>query len=189
MIIAFEGIDGSGKSTIAKRIASLLNGIYLSYPTKKYKILERYLRGEVDIEPKALFHTFLADILNDQKSLISDKPVIIDRYVLSTIAYEINGGYTYDERKDIIKLSKPIIPDKIVFLNVDPKVCIKRIEHRVLANGGTFEKYDELKYLNEIKDGFKKLFDERFLTKNWIEIKGKEEFSETVLSIYEKIKQ
>jgi len=193
MIIVIEGIDGSGKSTIAKEISSLLNGIYLRYPTQKYRILREYLGGKVSLEPRALFHTFLADILDDQKSLTSNnptnKPIIIDRYVFSTIAYEINGGYGYEDRKKIIELSKPMVPDKVIFLDVSPKICLERISHRILVKGGTFEKYEKLKYLNRIRDNFRMLYDERFLTPNWFRIESHDELSETVSAVYKKIRK
>jgi len=183
-VIVFEGTDGSGKSTMARSVADVLGGGYVSYPTDKYVILRNYLRGDVSLSARAAFHTFLADILNDQDALVGAKNeyIIVDRYVLSTIAYEINGGYDYETRKRIVELSGVIRPDAVVFLDTPIDVCIKRINHRT-KSGGTKERYDAKQYLDIVHNNFVKLYDDKFLTPNWIRVSTDGNKSENVDAI------
>lgn len=176
MIVVFEGIDGSGKTTICKEMLRYFNAKYICHPTEKYKILRDYLLKKIKLSPKAAFHTFLADILDNQDN-ITGNLVFIDRYVFSTIAYEIKDGYSYDEAKQIVTLSKPITPDMVVLIDAEPEKCIERIEYRAHRQK---EKYDNLEYLKTVRRNFLKLYSERFLTTNWHILKNNGKLEEAI---------
>lgn len=99
MIVVFEGIDGSGKTTQAKLLVEHLKqeGIpctLIREPTPDGKagiFRELALSGEYC--PKAVFHLMLASraqMLEENKAILEDPKhvVVLDRYIYSTMAYQ-----------------------------------------------------------------------------------------------------
>ena len=101
LLIAIEGINGCGKTTIINNILKYYKDkkevVVYKFPnrTTKYgKILDKFLKKEIQIESKYdildLFtknrQEFQDSILNDIKA---NKIVICDRYTISGIVYQI----------------------------------------------------------------------------------------------------
>jgi len=99
--IVLEGIDGSGTTTMAKRLCEELDAVYTNEPTSGPigQLIRAYLRGDVgifdelwkpDAETMALL--YVADRVDHQKliksHLSSGRTVICDRYHYSTLAYQ-----------------------------------------------------------------------------------------------------
>lgn len=169
-LIVLEGIDGVGKTTqielIKKNYEDL---VHFKYPTREYSILNDYLEKKISIESKSLFLLFLADIAHEQEklrnALLENRYVVLDRYVFSTISYEING-ISYENGKKIIESIDYIKPSKIILLDADPKLLQDRKRKQK-----ELDRYEEnLLYLNKVRSNFLKLFEERFLTPNWHKI-------------------
>ena len=154
--VTFEGIDGSGKSTVSKKVfQNLKNEAYdviLTFePTDTYigKCVQRFIKEEND--PFSTAFAFIADRIQHckqiKKWLDAGKIVICDRYSESTYAYQ--GAQMQGIINSPIKWLKSLSDDRIItpditflFL-IDPEEAIKRIQGR--DDLIPFEKIDFLK--------------------------------------------
>jgi len=171
--VTFEGIDGSGKSTVSKLVYKKLKSndfdVVLTFePTDSWigKIVQKCIETKSD--PFVTTFTFIADRFEHckeiQRWLDEGKIVLCDRYAESTYAYQ--AAQIQDTIDDPIKwlkdLSKNriIIPDKTYFFKINPKDSLDRIQHR--DNLIPFEKID---FLEKVHKNYLKLCKgERFLT-------------------------
>jgi dTMP kinase len=171
MLIVFEGIDGCGKET---QIALLRKAMeekgrscaVIKYPTRSYQMLNDFLEKKVSIAPKALFLLFLADIAEDQervrKAVEGNDLVILDRYVFSTISYEVDS-IDYERGKSIVGSVGYVRPDSVILLDIDGKTSQER-----KSKQKELDRYEEdMAYLDKVRSNFLKLHEERFLTPNW----------------------
>lgn len=166
MLIVFEGVDGCGKSTQVNLLKEKLGALVFKYPTRKYPMLTDFLEKKVSLDPKALFLLFLADIADDQenvrKALAEGKTVILDRYVFSTLAYEVNGITPRNGAK-IVEGVGYLKPDKVLLLDIDSKTSQERKSAQK-----ELDRYEEnAAYLEKVRLNFLALAEERFLTPSW----------------------
>ena len=164
VLVVIEGIDGVGKSTQIELLKGKLDCEVFVYPTKKFQILRDYLDKKTELDPKSLFLLFLADIAADQGNVKNSKAkiVILDRYVFSTIAYEL-GEIPYEERKKAVESVGFLKPDLAILLDADPQISQKR-----KTNQKNPDRYEEkLDFLKTVRSNFLKLEEERFLTTSW----------------------
>ena len=141
--VTFEGIDGSGKSTIAKKVYEKLKkqgiNVVLTYePTDTWigKQVQKCIESKTD--PFVTAFTFIADRIQHckqiQQWMDEGKIVICDRYAESTYAYQ--GAQLEEMVKDPIKwlkeLSKEriLIPDRTFIFIIEPKDALARIQSR-----------------------------------------------------------
>lgn len=146
MIIAFEGIDGSGKTTIVKKLFEYLdllrpgNVIIVSEPSKTElgrKIKEAVLSGKFGLnlfEETLLFSAdrnfYLRNIV--LPSIENGKIVIMDRTFVSTYTYQIMNVYLDIElRKLLEKVIEQTIQnfviDLLFYLDCSAEIAIHRI--------------------------------------------------------------
>lgn len=141
--VTFEGIDGSGKSTISKRVCEKLRlegyeTIWTFEPTDSTigKFVQECIKKQSD--PFVTSFAFIADRIQHCKQITEwlDKGniVICDRYAESTYAYQAAQLQT--------KLSNPLkwlqelssgrilIPDRTFLFVIDPQTALARIQHR-----------------------------------------------------------
>jgi dTMP kinase len=141
--ITFEGIDGSGKSTVSKLVYEKLknNGydVILTFePTDSSigKIVQKNIKTHSD--PFETSFTFIADRVDHckkiKKWLDEGKIVICDRYAESTYAYQAAQMQDIIDKpiKWLKELSSDliIIPDRTFLFVIKPKDAIARIKHR-----------------------------------------------------------
>lgn len=160
--IAFEGIDGSGKSTVAKRVFDILSGempgqvVLTAEPTDSFigRAVRQANAGDVDELAEALL--FVADRAEHtrqiKKWLDEGKVVISDRYYASTIAYQ---GALLKERLGGAKravewlkaMNEPAIihPDLTLVLTVKVTVAIERLRSRK-----DLTKFEDPDYLRDV---------------------------------------
>ncbi len=139
----FEGIDGSGKSTISKGVfKKLLSKGYdavLTYEptdTKIGKYVQQCIKNQSD--PFVTAFVFISDRIQHCKKindwLEQDKIVLCDRYAESTYSYQ--GVQLGDKIENPIKwlqdLSRNliIVPDKTFLFVIEPKKAMERIKNR-----------------------------------------------------------
>jgi len=169
-LLVFEGIDGCGKETQIRLLKEKRpEAVMFKYPTKTFQMLNDYLERKVDIAPKALFLLFLADIANEQRkikeALDEGKLVILDRYVFSTIAYEVKE-FHYPQAKKIVEGIGFIRPDKVILLDITAETSQERKSRQK-----QLDRYEENReYLGKVRENFLRLCEERFLTDEWKKI-------------------
>jgi dTMP kinase len=187
MLIVFEGLDGCGKGTQIERLCNELDAAFIKYPRSKFSMLDDYLTKKIQIEKKALFLLFLADIMDGQdeirSAMESHEHVVLDRYVFSTIAYE-KDAYGFDRAMSLVRDAGFIVPDKVVLLDITADVSQERKSAQK-----ELDRYEEnLEYLADVRSRFLELAKQRFLTPNWYKLdarKGIDDVYQDILKAIE----
>ncbi len=136
-IIIIEGVDGAGKTTQIELLKKKFTDfIFLKEPgtTKAgQEIRKVILENNLDIKTELmLFYSARNElILNTILPLINEgKNIIIDRFELSSYAYQIYGNEKMTEKNFIDFLSKKIVPpnliDKYIFLDLNVEIAKER---------------------------------------------------------------
>ena len=154
MFIVLEGIDGCGKTTVAKLLAEKCNALVTKEPTAGSKKIHQILRHHVTApSPLEMQELYIADRLEHIKRVIEPalakgKNVICQRYALSTYAYGTAFGVSQKDLKhDFLE------PDATFLLDLSAKDAIKRIEKRKK----TKEYFEKEKKLEKIRKQYLKL--------------------------------
>ena len=107
--VVYEGIDGSGTTTQAARLASYLRGrgvpvCETSEPTRGPfgAVIRQALEGRLEVDERALAVAFAADrydhLFSTDRGIVDRLKagtwVICDRYVLSSLVYQTANGMT-----------------------------------------------------------------------------------------------
>jgi dTMP kinase len=141
--VTFEGIDGSGKSTISKLVLEKLRSagydvVWTFEPTDSTvgKYVQECIRSQSD--PFVTSFTFIADRIQHckqiQQWLDEGKLVLCDRYAESTYAYQ--AAQLEDQVKNPLKwlqelsIGRILVPDRTFLFVIDPKASLARIQHR-----------------------------------------------------------
>jgi len=123
ILVAFEGCDKTGKSTVIKAVSELLGNksSSISFPNKNgvmTPLLNGYLNKTVNMDPVTAHLLFASerssskDYINQE--LYSDKIVLVDRYIHSGIAYSMANGL---DRKWCESVeSQAVQPDLVIYL-------------------------------------------------------------------------
>lgn len=163
---AFEGIDGSGKSTIADSFASRLEAdgqsvVRTAEPTPTW-LGEQVRRGNREARSDfAEMFLYVADraehSVQISEWLKAGSSVVCDRYVGSTLAYQsvtlrpYLGGRALEWLKII---NDPVIvrPDVTVLLRIEPEAAIERIAGRKER-----EKFEQVEFLRKVASVYDRL--------------------------------
>lgn len=165
--VTFEGIDGSGKSTILQLVYEQLKSqgfdiVSTFEPTGTW--IGRYVQKciETDADPFVTAFTFIADRIEHckqiQKWLDEDKIVLCDRYAESTYAYQ--GAQLEDVMKTPIRWLKElsddriIVPDRTFVFVINPKQSLVRIQHR-----DKLISFEQVSFLKKVHKNYLKLAD------------------------------
>jgi dTMP kinase len=159
--IAFEGIDGSGKSTLvataAQHVLSLGHKAWLTReettgPTGEWvkrSIAERW-------DPLATTFLFLADRAQHVREIevrrAAGEHVLCDRYLHSTLAYQsvTLRGRVPDVHGFLRGLHAGMpMPDHVVLLRVDPERAVSR-----LASRSSLTPYEKAHFLGQVQDEY-----------------------------------
>ena len=154
-----EGIDGTGKSSHARRLASYFSSLGREVVLSREptdgpwgrKLRESASTGR--LEPEEELEYFLRDRREHVEQLIKPalaegKVVILDRYYFSTMAYQGARGFDPQEIRRRNEEFAPV-PDWLFILDVELDTALKRIGHRG-DTANHFERRDALQRCREI---------------------------------------
>ena len=144
LFIAFEGIDGSGKSTQVRQLASYLESIghrvYTTFePTDNPigRMIRDIFSHRMEADQRVIAALFVADrlhhLLNRQdgilKKLEEGYTVITDRYYFSSYAYHAVHDIDMQWIIEANRLSAGLLkPHFHVFLEISPEKSMERIQ-------------------------------------------------------------
>lgn len=184
--VAFEGIDGSGKSTQARRLGERLRAegvpvVLTAEPTQGAvgRVIREMLNADREeswsYDWRAMTLLFAADRAAHLTNLIepvllAGETVICDRFVLSTVAYQLAGALKQLDRAGVTlsgserraaraemgvwmrQLFDPFRrPDLTIVLLPSVDVALARVG----ARGGPPEKYEKADYLRDVASTYR----------------------------------
>lgn len=156
--IVFEGIDGSGKTTLCKALASTLpNSVMTAEPTHGSigSMIRSGAAGEISQRTESLL--FLADRSAHTEQILEmvddGKVVLCDRYFASTLAYQsakLKGDSI--DLEWLEEVSKPFVevPNLTFLLDIDPMESISRVHTR----GEAISKFEDTAFLEQVRSTY-----------------------------------
>ena len=168
LFIVIEGIDGTGKSTQARRLCAWFvaqgREVVLSRePTDgPWGAKLRASAATGRLSPADELQYFLNDrrqhvLQTIAPSLATGKVVILDRYYFSTMAYQGARGFDPAEIRRLNEAFAPV-PDLLLILDLDLDTALQRIGHR----GDTANEFEQRDSLRRCRDIFLSLRNEPF---------------------------
>ncbi len=170
LFIAFEGIDGSGKSTQVKLLAEYLTEkglkVYTTFEPTDSRIgtmIRDIFNHRMEGDQKVIAALFAADrldhLLNSKngilKKLEDGYTVITDRYYFSSYAYHsvyVDMDWVIETNSLSANLKRP---DLNIYIDIDPEISMDR-----LNKGRTnIEMYETLENLTKVHSKYKEAFD------------------------------
>ena len=162
--IVLEGIDASGKSTQCRMLSDKLNRknipfVSLREPgdTKIAELIRGWLSQKSDIHPTTelfLLEAARSSLIHQKiiPALESDKFVILDRFIYSTLAYQ---GYARGIDKSFINevnkfATLGLSPQKVFLLDIEPN---KSVERLLMKKKDRWESEDDLFY-EKVRNGY-----------------------------------
>ncbi len=169
LFIAFEGGEGSGKSTQIVRLGNDLRRqrqpVFITHEPGATSVGKaiRALLLETDepITPRSEALLFAADRAHHvehqiQSELAKGSHVLCDRYVDSSIAYQ-GAGRTLS-MDEIARLSDwatgGLLPDLTVLLDIDPELGLARAGSRTWLTGPDRLEREDLAFHQRVRDGY-----------------------------------
>ena len=147
-IIYFEGVDGTGKTTLASGLAKRINGVYLKTPPQCIYTITQRAKFSSCIET---FHyhilgNIVAHYQSQELALLS--PVVLDRSYYSTFA-------NYLDNTDLIKsMPAPPSPTLIFYLSADWNVIESRLSGRADRRS-----HENIPNLQRIDANYRRIFE------------------------------
>lgn len=169
-IIVVEGIDGSGKSTICKKIVNWLNKTslekckYVREPggTPDAEIIRSVLKTTDNLNAENQLKLFLLSRKMLVDYIAEELPgrFVIDRFIPSTYAYQ--HYLQHMDKKLLDKLGNQICPlaesllakATVIYLKTSPKTALERIN----ARNEKISEYETSEKLNVLSDAYDKMF-------------------------------
>lgn len=166
-LITLEGIDGSGKSTVAKKLQEnpdirVFDPIFTREPTRGTltgTAVENAIQSETD--QLAELFLFTADHAEHLAKLVkpaleNGKNVISDRYSDSRYAYQ---GVTLKNRFENplewvknLHLGWTVVPDLTFLFDIEPEIAVERCGKR-----GEQTKFEKIEFLQKVREIFLRL--------------------------------
>jgi dTMP kinase len=162
--IVFEGIDGSGKSSVTKAIAQKFGKsdvIVTGEPTDTWLGDAVRRSHKENADPLTEAFLFLADRSAHTEAirgwLKEGKTVLCDRYYHSTVAYQgaaMEGGKDIDPFAWLLEMNQRISlePDIVFLFKVDPEIALGRVKRR-----GKLSKFERLEFLTKVAANYDRL--------------------------------
>ena len=167
--IAFEGIDGSGKTSIIENLSDILNSQNKEHTIVREPggtsvgegIRELLLSHDYQVNPLAealLFCAQRSQLIEEVvlPSLNNGVVVLSDRSAYSSVAYQGEGrGLGYEKIYQLNDISiQSNWPERVVLLDIDPEVSLSR--QQVADRIGS----DKIEFFQRIREGYLRLSNE-----------------------------
>jgi dTMP kinase len=167
--LAFEGIDGSGKSSLIKRLSAVLSNQQVENKIVREPGGTKVGEG---VRELLLSHDYKVDALTEallfcsqRSQLIAEviKPevnkgikILSDRSAYSSVAYQgVGRGLGYETIYQLNDIAvNSFWPERVVLLDIDPKISLSR--QKVADRIGS----DKVDFFNKVREGYLRLADE-----------------------------
>ena len=167
--IAFEGIDGSGKTSLIENLSTILDSL-----NKKHIIVrepggtsvgegirELLLSHDYQVNPLAealLMSASRSQLIQETviPTINKGQVVVTDRSAYSSVAYQgVGRGLGYQEIYQLNDLAiDGFWPEKVILLDIDPKISLSRQKIADRIGSG------EVDFFQKVRSGYLKLADE-----------------------------
>lgn len=163
-VITFEGIDGSGKTTV-------VDGVKQNLEARGYRVLvlrepgttaigesiRKLIKSDTPRHPTTDLYLFLASRNDMVKQVLIPASklydfILIDRYIDSTVAYQGYGlGYDVNTINIIQRtMTRDIRIDRTIYLDIP----VSEAERRMKERGESRDKYEDPGFLKRVKAGY-----------------------------------
>lgn len=142
-LVVFEGLDGSGKTTVSQQLFDYLTGtdvpaMLTCEPCEQAaagKWLRAALRKEFSTTPLAVAQAFGLNRLDHCHRFIAPaldqgKVVVCDRYLMSSYVYNVEGDVTEMQIDQFNQHDHILKPDLTFFLHASEATCLERMQAR-----------------------------------------------------------
>lgn len=188
--LAFEGIDGSGKSSLIRSLSEILTSQHIDNKIVREPggtkvgegIRELLLSHEYDVD--ALTEALL--FCSQRSQLVTEiiKPeinkgtkILSDRSAYSSVAYQgVGRGLGYETIYQLNDIAvNSYWPEKVVLLDIDPTISLSR--QRVADRIGS----DKVDFFKKVREGYLRLAEE--FENNFLIINAEEDLSDNLQKI------
>jgi dTMP kinase len=199
VFIAFEGIDGSGKSTQVQKLSAWLTAqghkVYItSEPTESPigKMIRDIFNHRMEGDQRVIAALFAADRLNHLlhsedgiiRKLKEGYTVITDRYYFSSYAYHTVHGIDMDWVIDLNRVSASLLrPDLNIYIDIAPEKSMERL----IRGRTTMEMYETLDNLTAVHQTYSEAFKRMKDQENICFIDGSQSEAEVALDIQSQV--
>lgn len=124
--IVFEGIMGSGKTTLAKMLAEKLGGVYYNTPIS-FREMRHMVDKTLSLEARYYFYLSLnLQVSTEVAELLEEKPVVCDKYIWTTFCYHKSLGLDLSSfpKLDIL------MPDFCFLIFCKDQIRLERVSKR-----------------------------------------------------------
>lgn len=197
--IAFEGIDGSGKSTQIQLLSEKLREMEIyCYTTMEPtdspigSLIHQIMTGRIKTDNKVIAGLFVADrldhLLNDVNGILSKilegTTVITDRYYFSSYAYhsvDMPMEWVIQANAQSKEILQPTIT---IFIDVNPNTAIERIA----KNRFHQELFEKKSRLVKVREKYLEAFDRLKDEENYVIIDGNRAQKEIAEDVWNAVK-
>ena len=173
--VAFEGVDGSGKTSYIESLTNHLKNKQIDYKIVREPggsklgegIRDLLLSHEYEVEPLTealLFSANRANLVEEviRPSIKAGIKIISDRSAFSSVAYQgIGRGLGFEKIYNINDIAiNGYWPEKVILLDIDPEISLRRqkVNDRIGSS--------DIDFFKKVKDGYLELaekFEDDFL--------------------------
>lgn len=198
--IAFEGIDGSGKSTQIQLLSDKLRELQVPFYTTMEPadspigaMIHQILIGRMHTDPRVIAALFVADrldhLLNSVNGVVhkidEGIAVIMDRYYFSSYAYQsvdVPMDWLVQANAQSSEILRPTVN---VFIDVDPELAMERIARSRFQK----ELFEEKTRLVQVRQKYFEAFERLQDVEQVVVIDGNQELEQVAQDVWKVVQQ